>query len=142
MSGSHKGVQNSKIKKSEIKIKHFYQYEYQQLSLLVLLVILPRFFPMHYCHFSFKKQEHPTFFHLQLAKPLSKVHVSSSWSNTDYDPKDIHKLANVSSVNECHKIDTSSRTRKTEHEIKKMSQPLQDGNNCEIAWHPEHYLRD
>ena len=25
------------------------------------------------------------------------------------------KIANISSVNECHKIDTSSRMRKTEH---------------------------
>ena len=25
------------------------------------------------------------------------------------------KIANISSVNECHKIDTSSRVRKTEH---------------------------
>ena len=50
-----------------------------------------------------------------MAKPLSKVHVSNSRSNTDYDAQDIHKLANVSSVNECYKIETSSQARKTEH---------------------------
>ena len=41
------------------------------------------------------------------------------------------KIANVSSVNECHKIDTSSRARKTEHisyEIEaKCARPVQDG---------------
>ena len=34
-------------------------------------------------------QEHTVFFALNLAKPLSKVHVSNNRSNTDYDPQDI-----------------------------------------------------
>ena len=41
------------------------------------------------------------------------------------------KIANVSSVNECHKIDTSSQARKTEHisyEVEaKCARPVQDG---------------
>ena len=69
-------------------------------------------------------QERPVFFTFTvMAKPLSKVHVSNSRSNTDYDPKDIHKLANVSSVNECHKIDTGSRARKTEHMRSRQNVP-------------------
>ena len=35
------------------------------------------------------------------------------------------KIANVSSVNECHKIDTSSRVRKTEHMRSRQSVPGQ-----------------
>ena len=38
------------------------------------------------------------------------------------------KIANVSSVNECHKIDTSSRTKNWTHEIEtKCARPVQDG---------------
>ena len=33
------------------------------------------------------------------------------------------KIANVSSVNECHKIDTSSRVRKTEHMRSRQNVP-------------------
>ena len=52
------------------------------------------------------------------------------------------KIANVSSVNECHKIDTSSRVRKTEHI--RSRQMCQAGPrwcpNREIAWHIERLL--
>ena len=38
------------------------------------------------------------------------------------------KIANVSSVNECHKIDTSSRAKNWTHEIEaKCARPVQDG---------------
>ena len=58
MSGRGKGVQNQMgLYYREIKIKHFYQYEYQQLSLSVLLFVLPLYNSLLF-HFSSKMLLH------------------------------------------------------------------------------------
>ena len=52
------------------------------------------------------------------------------------------KIANVSSVNKCHKIDTSCRVRKTEH-MRSRQNVLGQARwrpNCEITWHTEQLL--
>ena len=85
VSGSGKGVQN-------LKIKHFYQYEYQQLSLSVLLFILPLYNSL--LSFFLKNARAYCTFYIYLAKPLSKVHVSNNRSNTDYDPPLHSRLVN------------------------------------------------
>ena len=62
VSCSVKGVQNLMgLKYLEINIKHFYQYEYQQLSLSVLLFILPLNNSLLF-HFSSKMQERTVLF--------------------------------------------------------------------------------
>ena len=51
------------------------------------------------------------------------------------------KIANISSVNECHKIDTSSRVRKPEHMRSRLNVPGRSWRpNREIAWHIERLL--
>ena len=52
------------------------------------------------------------------------------------------KIANVSSVNKCHKIDTSCGVRKTEH-MRSRQNVLGQARwrlNREIAWHTEQLL--
>ena len=89
MSGSGKGVQNlMRLWYWEIKIKHFYGYEYQQLSLSVLLFILPLKQFVIISFFLTNARAYCTFY-IYLAKPLSKVHVSNNRPNTDYDPQDV-----------------------------------------------------
>ena len=53
-------------------------------------------------------------------------------------------FVHVSSVNECHKIDTSSRARKTVHMRSRQNVPAGPRRHpdLEIAWYPERYLRD
>ena len=61
-SGSGKGVQKpDELVISRIKIEHFYQYEYQQLSLSVLLFILP-LYNLWLFHFSSKMKERTVLF--------------------------------------------------------------------------------
>ena len=75
VSGSGKGVQNLMgLEYREIKIKHFFQYEYQQLVPI---------------SFFLKNAKAYCTFYIYLAKPLSQVRVSKNKSNTDYDPQDI-----------------------------------------------------
>ena len=50
-----------------MKIKHFYQYEYQQLSLSVLLFILPLFTTRYYLIFPKKKARASCTFYIYLA---------------------------------------------------------------------------
>ena len=55
------------------------------------------------------------------------------------------KIANVSSVNECQKVDTSSGVRKTEHMRSRQNVPGTVHRpswrpNREIAWHTERLL--
>ena len=90
VSDSGKGEQNLMgLSYREIKIKHFYHYEYQQLSLSVLLFVLPPYNSLLF-HFSLKMQERTVLFTFTwLNLKLSKVHVSNNRSNTDYDPQDI-----------------------------------------------------
>ena len=48
------------------------------------------------------------------------------------------KIANVSSVNQCHKIDTSSRVGETEHMRSRQNVPGRSmASNREIAWRTE-----
>ena len=67
--------------------KHFYLYEYQQLYLSVFL--LSSHFTILFYLFFLKNARTSCIVYIYLAKPLSKVHVSNSRSNSDYDQQDI-----------------------------------------------------
>ena len=80
----------------KIKIKHFYQYEYQQLPLSVVLLILPL-----YNSLLFFPQECKSvlyFLHLLSLASVCKVHVSNSRSNT------LENVRSTSVLSKIHKM--------------------------------------
>ena len=80
----------------KIKIKHFYQYEYQQLPLSVVLLILPL-----YNSLLFFPQECKSvlyFLHLLSLASVGKVHVSNSRSNT------LENVRSTSVLSKIHKM--------------------------------------